>query len=76
MLNDRVALLSRGGSRIGKAIGVQFAKNGSKVALASQLRRQLESVAAELTVRLEYAFATDGCPKQQEIKLDLEGCRR
>jgi hypothetical protein len=36
ILNDRVDLLSRSRVRIDKAIGVQFVKNGSKVALASQ----------------------------------------
>ena len=38
MLKDRVTLLTVGDIGIGKAIGVQLAKNGSKVALASRTR--------------------------------------
>ena len=41
MLNDRVALVTRGSPVLGKAIGVQLAKKGSKVALASQTRLTL-----------------------------------
>jgi NAD(P)-dependent dehydrogenase (short-subunit alcohol dehydrogenase family) len=36
MFNDRVTLVTGGGTVVGKAIGVQLAKNGSKVALASR----------------------------------------
>jgi NAD(P)-dependent dehydrogenase (short-subunit alcohol dehydrogenase family) len=41
MLNDTVALALGGDAGIGKAIGVQLAKNGSKVALASRLPAHL-----------------------------------
>ena len=43
MLKDRAALVTVGGTGIGKAIGVQLAKNGSKVALASRNPAHVES---------------------------------
>jgi ketoreductase len=47
MLQDRIALVTGGGTGIGKAIGVQMAKNRAKVAIASRNRSRLESAAAE-----------------------------
>jgi ketoreductase len=47
MLQDRIALVTGGGTGIGKAIGVQMAKNRAKVAIASRNRSRLESTAAE-----------------------------
>jgi NAD(P)-dependent dehydrogenase (short-subunit alcohol dehydrogenase family) len=41
MLNNRVALVTGGVIGIGKAIGVQLAKNRSKVALASRRPAQM-----------------------------------
>ena len=48
MVTNRIALITGGGTGIGKAIGVQLAKNGSKVALASRNPAHVESAAAEL----------------------------
>jgi len=48
MLNGRIALVSGGGSGIGKAIAVKLAKNGANVAIASRNRDQLQKVATEL----------------------------
>jgi ketoreductase len=48
MATNKVALITGGGTGIGKAIGVQLAKNGSKVALASRNPAHVESAAAEL----------------------------
>jgi ketoreductase len=47
MLQDRIALVTGGGTGIGKAIGVQMAKNRAKVAIASRNHSRLESAAAE-----------------------------
>ena len=47
MLQDRIALVTGGGTGIGKAIGVQMAKNRAKVAIASRHHFRLESAAAE-----------------------------
>jgi NAD(P)-dependent dehydrogenase (short-subunit alcohol dehydrogenase family) len=50
MLNDRVALVTGGGTALRKAIDVQLAKNGSKVALAFRNPAHIEPAAAELNV--------------------------
>lgn len=49
MTNDKIALVSGGGTGIGKAIAAKLAQNGTKVAIASRNREQLERVAAELS---------------------------
>jgi ketoreductase len=47
MLSNRIALVTGGGSGIGKAIALQIAKNGAKVAIAARGRQQLERTAEE-----------------------------
>jgi NAD(P)-dependent dehydrogenase (short-subunit alcohol dehydrogenase family) len=47
MFSAKVALVTGGGTGIGKAIAVQLAKNGAKVAVASRGKTHLEKVAAE-----------------------------
>jgi ketoreductase len=48
MLKHKIALVTGGGTGIGKAIAAKLAKNGAKVAIASRNREQLEKVAAQL----------------------------
>jgi len=48
MLEDKIALVTGGGTGIGKAIGLQMAKNRAKVAVGSRNRSRLASAAAEL----------------------------
>jgi ketoreductase len=48
MLRDKIALVTGGGTGIGKAIGLQMAKNRAKVAIGSRNRSRLAGVAAEL----------------------------
>ena len=48
MLQDKIALVTGGGTGIGKAIGLQMAKNRAKVAIGSRNRSRLASAAAEL----------------------------
>ncbi len=48
MLREKIALVTGGGSGIGKAIGLQMAKNRAKVAIASRNPSHLASAAAEL----------------------------
>ena len=48
MLNAKTALVTGGGTGIGKAIAAQLAKNGAKVAIASRGLTHLERTAKEL----------------------------
>jgi ketoreductase len=48
MVTNKIALVTGGGTGIGKAIGVQLAKNGAKVALASRSHAHIDSAATEL----------------------------
>lgn len=49
MLKDKIALVTGGGTGIGRAIAMTMAKNGAKVAIASRNAEQLKRVADELT---------------------------
>jgi ketoreductase len=67
MLSNRIALVTGGGTGIGKAIALQMAKNGAKVAIAARGREQLERTAEEskklglpmLPVQLDIRKKTD-----------------
>jgi ketoreductase len=47
MVNNRIALVTGGGSGIGKAIALRLAKNGAKVAIAARGRERIERTAEE-----------------------------
>jgi ketoreductase len=47
MLQDKIALVTGGATGIGKAIGLQMAKNRAKVAIASRTHSRLDRAAAE-----------------------------
>ena len=49
MLKPKVALVTGGGTGIGKAIASQLAKNGISVAIASRSQGHIETVVSELT---------------------------
>lgn len=49
MLSDKVAMVTGGGTGIGKAIGLKLAQNGAKVAIASRNRAHLAAAHAEFT---------------------------
>lgn len=47
MLENKVAIVTGGGTGIGKAIGLTLAKNGARVAITSRKRSHLDAAAAE-----------------------------
>lgn len=69
MLNNKIALVTGGGTGIGKAIAAELAKNGAKVAIASRNRDQLDRVAAELS---QSGLEVLAVPMNQRIKADVE----
>src|SRR5687767_7328292 len=48
MMSTKIALITGGGSGIGKAIALKLAKNGAKVAIASRALAKVEQTAEEL----------------------------
>jgi ketoreductase len=62
METDKIALVTGGGTGIGKAIALQLATNGAKVAIASRDRRHIESAAAEFT-----AMGLAAMPVQMDV---------
>jgi len=67
MLTDKVALITGGGTGIGKAIAVKLAKNGAKVAIASRRREKLQQVAMELA-----DMGLTVLPIQMDVRLKAE----
>jgi NAD(P)-dependent dehydrogenase (short-subunit alcohol dehydrogenase family) len=68
-LNGKIALVSGGGTGIGKAIAVKLAKNGAKVAIASRNRDQLQRVSAEFTPMGSTVLPV---PMNVRVKADIE----
>jgi len=60
-LKDRIAIVTGGGTGIGKAIALEFAKVGANVVVASRKQENLDKVAAEIKAlgRESLAIATD-----------------
>lgn len=69
MLTSKVALVTGGGTGIGKAIATQLAKNGASVAIAARNRSHIEDTAAELTAAGLAAFAV---PMDVRNKSDIQ----
>jgi len=73
MLANRIAVVTGGGTGIGKAIGLALAKNGAKVVIASRNHSHLDTTAAE--------FHSSGWPvlplqmdvtKKEDVKRGIE----
>src|SRR5262245_35367922 len=69
MENLKTALITGGGTGIGKAIAAQLAKNGTRVAIASRILPNLERAATELN-----SLGLDVLPVQMDVrkKSDVE----
>jgi len=68
-LEDKIALVSGGGTGIGRAIAAQLAKNGAKVAIASRNQDQLKRAATELT---ELGLIVQPVPMNVRDQADVE----
>lgn len=66
-LEDRVAIVTGGGSGIGKCIATEYAKAGANVVVASRNQENLDRVAAEIKAlgKESLAVATDVCIPEQ-----------
>jgi len=69
MLNNKIAVVSGGGTGIGKAIAMKLAKNGAQVAIASRNGDQLKRVADELA---QSGLTLLPMPMNVRIKADVE----
>lgn len=69
MLEDKIALVTGGGTGIGRAIATQLAKNGAKVAIASRKNDQLKRVADDLN---QLGLIVEPVPMNVRIKADVE----
>jgi len=70
MLKPKVALVTGGGTGIGKAIAARLAKNGVSVAIASRSRRRIDATADELNAAGLVAIAV-----QMDVR-DKQGVQR
>ena len=62
MLTHKVAMVTGGGTGIGKAIALKFAQNGAKVAIASRNPAHLEAAAAQFS-----ALGLPNLPLQMDV---------
>ena len=69
MLQDKIACVTGGGTGIGRAIGLQMAKNRAKVAIVSRNRSHLASAAAEFeTLKLPVLPIPMDVRKKQDVE--------
>jgi len=69
MLKAKIAVVTGGGTGIGRAIAMKLAKNGAQVAIASRNADQLKRVADELA---ELGLTVLPVPMNVRIKADIE----
>ena len=66
-LDKRIAIITGGGTGIGRSIALEFARAGANVAVASRNQENLDKVAAEIKAlgKESLAIATDVCIPEQ-----------
>jgi ketoreductase len=69
MIKDKIALVTGGGTGIGRAIAMELAKNGARVAIASRNAEQLNRVAGELG---QLGLTVLPVPMNVRLKADVE----
>ena len=73
MLHEKIALVTGGGTGIGKAIALQLAKNRAKVAIGSRNRSHLASAVAEFeTLGLPVLPITMDVRKKNDVQRGID----